>query len=185
MNVCITSSSSVENPMYLDMARRYIQVFLNMNVHLFCGGVSSSMMKVIYDTFMKYKKIVTCYTLSCYHEEHICPDTILLDTTFDRTKKLYEEADLICVLPGGSGSLAELFSFLEESRTQISKPIILINENHFFDLILEHMHKLIEEGFNRKNIFDYISVVTNVEEMKKKVEEYYGNINNGKISESL
>lgn len=185
MKICVTSSSSVKDEKYITMARDYIECLMNLDIEMICGGVSSSMMKEVYETFAKYNKPVMCYTLACYNEEKICENTFLLDTTFDRTKKLYEDSDIICVLPGGSGSLAEIFSFLEETRTQNAKSIILINENHFFDLIIDHMHKLVKEGFNRENIMEYITIVNTKEEFKKKVEEYYGKINNGKISKSM
>jgi len=179
MNMCITSSSSVKDEKYIELTDRYISQIIDMDVTLICGGVSSSMMKRAYEVFAYNKKKVKCYTLACYNEEEICPDTVLLDTTFDRTKKLYEDSDIICVFPGGSGSLSELFSFIEEARTQVLKPIIVVNENHFFDLILEHMHKLINEGFNSDSILNYIDVVTDTNQFKKKLEEYYGKINNG------
>ena len=185
MKICITSSSSVQDEKYITMAYNYMDSLMDLELELVCGGSSSSMMKVVFDIFNKNNKKVTCYTLTCYNEEKICEDTYLLDTTFDRTKKLYEESDIICILPGGSGSLSELFAFLEESRTQDLKPIILVNENNFFDFILEHMHKVIKEGFNKESIMNYITVVNTKEEMKERVEEYYGKINNGKTSKSL
>ena len=179
MKICITSSSSVQDKEYIYLAKSYIENMMDLDIELVCGGVSMSMMKEIYDIFIHHKKKVTCYTLACYNEEKICKNTILLQTTFDRTKKLYEESDIICILPGGSGSLSELLAFLEEARTQVAKPILLVNENHFYDLILEHMHKLIEDGFNNKNIMNYLTVVNTKEEMKKKMEDYYGKINTG------
>ena len=132
--MCIASSSSVQNGSYIAIAKSYTECLMELDIELVCGGVSTSMMKEVYQTFVEYDKNVTCYTLACYNESKICENTILLDTTFDRTKKLYEESDMICILPGGSGSLAEIFSFVEEARTQTSKPIILINEDNFFDL---------------------------------------------------
>ncbi len=185
MKICVASSSSVKDEKYTAMSRNYMEYLMDLDIELICGGVSSSMMKEVYEIFNKYNKKVTCYTLACYNEEKMVSNTFLLDTTFDRTKKLYEDSDIICILPGGSGSLSELMSFLEESRTQNLKPIILVNENNFFDFIIEHMHKLIEEGFNKENIMDYIIVVNNKEEMKEKVEEYYGKINNGKTSKLM
>ena len=185
MKICITSSSSVQNESYISMAKNYIESLIDLDIELLCGGVGTSMMKEVYQTFVEHGKNTTCYTLACYDEEKLCENTVLLDTTFDRTKKLYEESDIICILPGGSGSLAEIFSFIEEARTQETKPIILVNENNFFDLILKYMHKLIQEGFNEESIMDYIVVVNSKEELKEKVEGYYGKINNGKISESL
>lgn len=182
LKICVASSSSVTESIYIELAKDYMQSIMHLDVELICGGVSSSMMKEVYEAFINNDKQVTCYTLSCYNEDNICQNTILLNTTFDRTKKLYEESDLICILPGGSGSLAEVFSFIEESRTQNKKPVILVNENHFFDLILQHMHKLIEEGFNKGGILDYITIIKSKAEFKQKVEEYYGKINNGKIS---
>ena len=185
MKICVTSSSSVHDERYINMSRDYMECLMNLDIELICGGVSSSMMKEVYEIFNKYDKKVTCYTLSCYDEEKICENTQLLDTTFDRTKRLYEESDIICILPGGSGSLSELLAFLEETRTQDTKTILLVNENHFFDLIIEHMHKLIEEGFNKENIMEYITIVNTKEEFKNKVEEYYGKINNGKTSKCM
>ena len=185
MKICVTSSSSVQNERYIGMSQDYMEYLMDLDIELICGGVSSSMMKEVYETFNKHDKKVTCYTLACYNEEKICENTYLLDTTFDRTKKLYEESDIICILPGGSGSLSELLAFIEESRTQNLKPIILVNENNFFDFIMNHIHKLIKEGFNKENILSYITVVNNKEEMKEKVEEYYGKINNGKISKFM
>lgn len=182
MKICVTSSSSVQESRYIELAQEYLQSIMHLGVELICGGVSFSMMKEVYEVFINHNKPATCYTLSCYNEDNICKNTILLNTTFDRTKKLYESSDMICILPGGSGSLSELFSFIEESRTQHKKPILLINENHFFDLVLQHMHKLIEEGFNQESILDYITIIENKEEFKQKVEEYYGKINNGQIS---
>lgn len=185
MKICVVSSSSVQDEKYISMSQNYIECLMDLDIELVCGGVSSSMMKAVYEIFEKYNKKITCYTLACYNEETICDNTYILDTTFDRTKKLYEASDIICILPGGSGSLSELFAFLEESRTQNLKPIILVNNDNFFNFIIEHMHKVIKEGFNKENIMDYITVVNNQVEMKKKVEEYYGKVNNGKISKSM
>lgn len=185
MKICITSSSSVQDQKYIDLTKSYTESLMHLDIELICGGLATSMMKEVYETFIRHNKKVTCYTLDCYDEEKICENTILLDTTFDRTKKLYEESDIICILPGGSGCLSELLAFLEEARTQVTKPIIIVNENKFFDLILEHIHKLIEEGFNNQNIMNYIKIVNTREELIEKVEEYYGTINNGKISKFM
>ena len=74
------------------MANDYMKCLMDLDIELVCGGISSSMMNEVYKIFNIYNKKVTCYTLACYNEEKMCENTYLLDTTFDRTKKLYTES---------------------------------------------------------------------------------------------
>ncbi len=180
MNICVTSSSSVSNTNYIKLVHDYLEPIMDLDLNLLCGGISSSMMKEVYEIFLNNDKDIRVYTLACYNEP-VIPNMSILNSTFDRTKKLYEEADIICVFPGGSGSAAELFSFIEEARTQNAKPIIIVNSDNFFEAIFMHIKKLIDLGFNKESILDYIDIVNTKKEFIEKVRDYYGK-KYGKIS---
>lgn len=172
MKVTIISSASVQNPEYLDLAHEVGSFLASKSFDLVVGGISGSMMKVIYEEFVKRKNHVVCNTLSCCQGDLICNNTILYDQTFDRLKGIYNQTDQMIVLPGGTGSLTELFGILEEIRTQDQqKRIIILNYHNFYTPVLDFIDQLIDQGFNQKEIKDYLIVVNTIEELKEKVSE--------------
>lgn len=174
MRVTIISSASVKQKQYLDIAKEVASFLARKKWDLVVGGVSGSMMRIVYDEFNQNHCHILCHTMSCYQNDLICPNTILHQQTFDRLKGIYNQTDMVIVLPGGTGSLTELFGILEEIRTQDQKKkIILLNVNHFYTPILNFLDELIEQGFNQKEIKDYLVVVDTIEDLKEKVGKQY------------
>ncbi len=61
---------------------------------------------------------------------------------------LIEESDAIIFLPGGIGTMQELFTAIEIKRSkEINKPIIIYNSNGFFDELLILLEKIYQENF--------------------------------------
>ena len=170
MKVWITSSSRVKDEKYLGIARRVAYVFSESGYSLVCGGVSSSMMKEVYDTFVNSGNEISCVTLKCYNEVFEDIEPIYVDNTFYRTKTLYDMSDVILFLPGGTGTLTEIFSSIEEYRTLDSnKRLILYNEEGFYDDLISSISKLIELGFNDKSILEKIEIVNTIDELKERM----------------
>lgn len=174
MKVWIASSSRVENNKYLTIAKNVASVFCECGYDLVCGGIASSMMQEVYNEFKRHDKEVSCVTLKCYNEKFDDIEPIYVDSTFDRLKTLYNLADVLVFLPGGTGSLSELFSSLEEYRTiNSNKRIILYNEDGFYDSLISSLDSLIELGFNDKSILNKLEIVNTISDLKKKGCEYY------------
>lgn len=173
MKIWITSSSRVKDSRYLTLAKDVATLFANNGDELLCGGINDSMMKEIFQTFKENNCQTSCLTLECYQEDLSRVDNkYLLASTFDRTKKLYEMADVIIFLPGGTGSLAEIFSSLEEYRTlESNKRLILYNYNNFYEPVITFIKNLVTAGFNDQSILEKISIVSTISELKEKVSE--------------
>lgn len=172
MKVTVISSASVREEKYLKLASQVGKMLASHNYDLVVGGISGSMMKIIYEEFIKQKRSVICNTLTCYKDDLICKNTVLYDQTFDRLKGIYNATDKIIILPGGTGSLAELFGCLEEIRTQdFNKKIIILNYHDFYTPILNFIDNLIYEGFNSEDIKKYLDIVYTIEELERKVSE--------------
>lgn len=76
-----------------------------------------------------------------------------------RKKMMYEHCDAAIILPGGFGTLDELFEMLTWNQLKIhSKPIFVLNSGGFYDHLLEHMRRLEKEGFLYDRLEDRIAV---------------------------
>ena len=62
----------------------------------------------------KYKRDLVNLTLS---------NNILVNKSLERIKKIYEQSDAFVILPGGIGTVEELFSILEENRNDAAEQI--------------------------------------------------------------
>ena len=112
------------------------------------------------------------YTLKLYNEEvdkNI--KCTYLDTTFDRTKEIYNNSDKLLFLPGGTGSLSEILSMLEEKRTISSnKEIIIYNQDGYYYDLIKFITKLIKNKFNDISILNYIKIFNDKDDLIKYLE---------------
>ena len=73
-----------------------------------------------------------------------------VDTIQERKRAMIEQADGFIALPGGIGTLEEVFevwTLAQLEPSQQSKPIGLLNVQGFFDPLLGMVDRMIEQGF--------------------------------------
>ncbi|MGO4213883.1 TIGR00730 family Rossman fold protein [Terriglobus sp. YAF25] len=71
----------------------------------------------------------------------------IVKTMHDRKALMGEKADAFLILPGGFGTLEELFEVLAWSTLKLhSKPIVLLNTAKFWDGMLAFLDHCIAEG---------------------------------------
>ena len=86
---------------------------------------------------------------------------------------MYDLSDIILILPGGIGTLAELASALEEYRSNKEHKLILIyNKDGFYSKIFEWMNQNINEGFLSQTLNNDFKVVEDLDSLKMYVEEF-------------
>lgn len=143
----------------------------NKGYDLVIGGVNDKgMFGKIINNFKSRK--IYLYTLKLYNEE-VDKDIncMYLDTTFDRTKEIYNNSDKILFLPGGTGSLSEILSMLEEKRTINSdKEIIIYNQDGYYYDLIKFITKLIKNKFNDISILNYIKIFNDKDDLIKYLE---------------
>jgi uncharacterized protein (TIGR00730 family) len=77
-----------------------------------------------------------------------CTELILTQTMAERKTLLAQKADAFLALPGGFGTLDELFESLTEAQLGLhTKPIGLLNTRGFFDPLLAWIDRSVTEGF--------------------------------------
>jgi len=88
---------------------------------------------------------------------------VITENMHERKKVMFMNADAIVTLPGGAGSLDELFEVLTWRYLGLhQKPVYLLNINGYWDKLVELVEHMIAHGFADPDFAGYLSVITSV-----------------------
>ncbi|AGI68798.1 hypothetical protein UPF717 [Octadecabacter antarcticus 307] len=89
---------------------------------------------------------------------------IVTETMHERKKVMLMNADAVVVLPGGAGSMDELFEAVTWRQLGLhAKPIFVLNTNGYWDPLLALMDQIINQGFADASLRDFLNVVPDVD----------------------
>ena len=89
---------------------------------------------------------------------------IVTETMHERKKVMFMNCDAVVVLPGGAGSLDELFEVLTWRQLGLhNKPIILVNTKGYWGPLLSLVDHVVAEGFADETLLGYFARVPDAE----------------------
>ncbi len=93
------------------------------------------------------------------------PQIIETPSMESRKQTINDMTDAAIVLPGGCGTLDELFEIITLKQLGVYlKPIIILNVDGYYDYLLKHLERSMEENFMRNEHRDIWRVATTAEE---------------------
>ncbi len=93
-------------------------------------------------------------------------ELVVTETMHQRKKLMYDRCDAAVVLPGGFGTLDELFEMLTWNQLQIhDKQIFLLNSGNFYQHLMEHIRNMEATDFLYEKATDYICLCNSPEEI--------------------
>ena len=93
---------------------------------------------------------------------------IVTETMHERKKVMFMNAQAVVVLPGGAGSLDEMFEALTWRQLGLhQKPIILLNINDYWTPLLELLQHVVDQGFADATIIDFVTCTNTVAELEQ------------------
>lgn len=96
---------------------------------------------------------------------------IITENMHERKKVMFMNADAIVTMPGGAGSLDELFEVLTWRQLGLhEKPVYLLNVNGFWDPLLALLDHIIDEGFADPSFKDSLQVVNDVPTLMERLQ---------------
>lgn len=99
-------------------------------------------------------------------------ELVRVGSMHERKLKMYERADTVIALPGGFGTLDELFEVLTWVQLGLhAKPVGILNTNGFYDPLLAMMRQMVDKGFLRKEDYERICVADNVYTLMELLQE--------------
>ncbi len=95
---------------------------------------------------------------------------IVTETMHERKKVMLMNANAVVVLPGGAGSMDELFEALTWRQLGLhAKPIFVLNTNGYWDTLLALLDQIVEQGFAEASLLEFLTVVPDVDALGQKL----------------
>ena len=161
-------SKKGNNQLYEQHAVALASLLADRKVELIYGGGKTGLMGVVADTVMKQggivRGVIPKVLTEWEHQHEGISELMVVDDMHIRKRKLYELCDAAVILPGGFGTLDELFEILTWNQLSIhDKKIFIMNSGGFYDHLLAHTKILASEGFLYGNLEEKFTVLNNPE----------------------
>jgi uncharacterized protein (TIGR00730 family) len=91
-------------------------------------------------------------------------ELIITDDMGSRKNRMIEHSDAFLALPGGLGTLDELFEVWTTATLDIHrKPIVLLDPDGFYEPLMAWLGKLADTEFVRRKALDHVTVVSSIQ----------------------
>ncbi|RMG84733.1 MAG: TIGR00730 family Rossman fold protein [Bacteroidetes bacterium] len=147
-------SSKGANPVYAEKARELGKVFAQKHIRLVYGAGKVGLMGEMADAVLAHGGEVLGVIPDFLKRKEVMHENLteLVVTSSMHTRKAHmdEACDAVIMMPGGFGTLDEFFEMLTWKQLHLhAKPIGIWNVNGYYDFLLQHIHKMVAEGFVR------------------------------------
>ena len=151
--LCLFCASSLgEDPKYRRATEELATSMVSNGFDLVYGGANVGLMGVAADTVLDaggkvYGVLPKLLTEREQPKERIT-QMFIVDTLAERKQKMFDLSDGFVVLPGGLGTLDELFEMMTWAYLGTHhKPIGLVNLDGYYDKLLDFIKDASKEGF--------------------------------------
>ena len=164
-------SKNGNNPLFANHAKQLGHILAEKNITLIYGGGNKGIMGAVANAVLekngKVTGIIPQLLTDREHSHHGITELIVVENMHIRKKMLYEKCDAAIILPGGFGTLDELFEMLTWNQLSIhSKEIYILNTAGFYDHLLAHAKKMQQENFLYDTIEDRITILSSPDEIE-------------------
>lgn len=152
-SICIfLGSNEGTDPLYVQAARDMGRELARRDITCVYGGSNTGLMKALADEALSAGGQVVGVTVQALKDkEHFHPDLTRLhvvNTIQERKRLMIKLSDGFIALPGGIGTLEELFEVLTLSVMGFHvKPCALLNINHYWDRLTGFLDHAMDQGF--------------------------------------
>lgn len=177
--VVFCGSGEGNNPIYMAQAEKMGAILAQNNIKLIYGAGGKGLMGAVAKGALDNNGYVIGATVRTLYEieQADLVDTAIQkfevwDKMSNRKVSMTKQTDAICVLPGGLGTLDELFEVLVLRQIQISdKPIVVVNLNGFYNPLITMLKQMSEAGFIKPHQLNLMRFVDTVDDVLPAIRE--------------
>ena len=170
-------SNSGAHPVFTEQAFLLGKTLAERNITLVYGGAKAGLMGAVADGALKHHgKVIGILPVFLKNVEighdHLS-ELILVESMHERKAKMNEYSDGIIALPGGFGTLEELFEMLTWAQLGLHrKPVAILNTNGFYNELLNFTETMVDKGFLKTASQQMLLVSDNIETLLDKMANY-------------
>jgi uncharacterized protein (TIGR00730 family) len=165
-------SKNGSNPLFIQHAVELGKLLAENNITLIYGGANIGIMGAIADSAMnnggRVVGIIPKVLVDWERKHEEITELIITGDMHDRKKIIYERSDAVLVLPGGFGTLDELFETITWNQLSIhDKQIFILNSGGFYTHLIHHIQQMEDELFLYETAKKRITILDDPAELKK------------------
>ena len=173
--VFCAASESIET-LYVDAAHEVGALLGRLGVELVYGGACFGLMEAVACSAKANGAKITGIVPYILEERdrvsYILDEKINCNNLSERKDIMLQRSDLLVALPGGIGTLDEIFHVVAAATIGYhNKLVVLYNVNGFWNGLVDVIAVMAEKGFIRSNLSDKLLVVDTQDELEKVIKE--------------
>ena len=178
MKICIYCSVNNDiDPDFFQMARELGEWAVENHHTIVEGGVNQGLMEYVAKAVHeKGGQVIGIIPSMIIQSGRVSPNVdveILCDNLSERKQLMEDHADVFIALPGGIGTLDEIFTTVASATIGYhSKKVILYNMKGFWDALISLLDDLQAKGFTRKDWRSQIEVANSLDDIKASLKDF-------------
>jgi uncharacterized protein (TIGR00730 family) len=145
-------SKNGNNPLFKKHAAELGKLIAMLRLKLVYGGGNKGLMGTVADAALAYEGkvlgIIPEILVGWESQHKGLTELSIVPDMHSRKKLIFERSDAAIILPGGFGTLDELFEMLTWNQLKIhDKKIYILNTDGFYNHLISHIQQLEKEGF--------------------------------------
>ena len=166
-----------EEPIYAEQAAKMGKMIAQRGQVLVYGGGRSGLMGIVADHALQAGgRVIGVMPTLLVDQELAHPELTelhIVETMQQRKLKMSELADGFIALPGGAGTLEEIFEQWTWAQLAIhSKPCGFLNTAHFYTPLLQFLQHSVKAGFTHQRFVDKLIVSHDVADILQQLDQY-------------
>ncbi|MBU0763761.1 MAG: TIGR00730 family Rossman fold protein [Bacteroidetes bacterium] len=162
---------------YSEKAAGLGKLLAERGIRIIFGGGKVGLMGILADHALAAGGEVTGVIPDFLVHKEIAHDSvqemIVTDSMLARKQRIFELSDAFVALPGGFGTIDELFEMLTWLQLgRHRKPIGILNIDGYFDLLIAFLEKMVVEGFLKEQYLSMIVASDDPAELLAKLERF-------------
>ena len=177
-SICVFCGSSEGNDIQIiETAKELGKALANHNIELVYGASKIGIMGLIANATLAHKGKVTGIVptfLKLKEVVHLgLTELIVTKNMHERKLLMQNRSDAFITMPGGIGTMEELFEILTWLQLGLhSKPIGLLNINHYYDDLIIMLEKMVKKGFLSMDNLKLLIVDDQIETLLEKMRNF-------------
>lgn len=175
--IAVFCASSPKVPdVYFDVARRVAAALVEAGYGIIYGGGGVGLMGALADEVLRKKGeitgIIPRFMVDVEWQHKDVEDMIHVESMHKRKELMVQNSSGVLALPGGIGTLEELFEVMSLKKLgQYPHPIVVLNTVGYYDGLLSLTNKMVEEKFMRPVHSELWSMVNTPEQVVPAIRE--------------